>query len=597
MEKRQILDESCSNSANLVQKFFLKIEKSQILSMDKELKKITLMALGLSVFVVLLTLAIPFNMIMLFRFVVPSESESSIIPLASAALVGLLFMAVFESLRFALLRKFSLYLDKMLGEKILLGMITDYAQQQKSEYSVAMNDLTKVRSFFASPASTALLDTAIAPLQMILVFFLSPIMGFLSVICILVIMSTKFIGSKHSKEMLYKARLRFNATNNFAQECTQNAHVVQAMGMQPQLLKKWREMQNEVVKNQAIASESAGVHSAFTKSMGWIMQVLLMGIGFSLVLTGEIDGGFMIIAVIIAGRLIMPMQGVVNGWKEIVEAKDAYTRLKLFAEEMEKKEKKENFSLPKPKGELKAESLVYSLNKKALIKSVSFELNPGQSLGLIGLSGAGKSTLAKLLTGTIRPQNGVLRLDNADMHQWDQDQLGKHIGYLPQEVELFPGTIFQNIARFQDVEFNLVEEAAIFAGVHQTILELPDGYDTVLEEQAINLPGGLRQRIGLARSVFGMPTLLILDEPDANLDKEGIKALIRLIKKSKLNKITLILITHRKTLLLALDKIMMLQDGQTVLYGPRKDIMNKIFSRQSKTKQLDENSEQGQIGS
>ncbi|MFW5971317.1 MAG: type I secretion system permease/ATPase [Desulfovermiculus sp.] len=550
--------------------------------MEKELKKILIVAGGLSVFVVLLTLSMPFSMIMLFRWVIPSESISSIKVIASAALAGLLFMTVFDVLRFALLRRFALYLNNTLGEKILLGMFKDRAKQQKGEHSSAMNDLSRVRSFLTSPTSTAFLDAMISPLQLAIVFFISPLMGVLALLCILIILGTKFLGRKGTRELLRSANQRFARANAFAQECVYNSQAVQAMGMQPQVISRWRSMQDEMVRDQTEASEKAGIHSASTKSMGWIMQVLLMGVGFSLILSGQLGSGFAIIAVIIAGRVIMPMQMVVNGWEEYQNAKDAFARLKEFLSELRSQEEETKLELPRPEGRLKAESLVYGLGGKPIIKGISFDLEPGSTLGLIGPSGAGKTTLARLLTGAVRPQSGVLRLDGADMHQWDQDRLGPFVGYLPQEVELFAGSIGQNIARFQEAEQELVEKAAVLAGVHETIVKLPDGYDTVLEEQGQNLPGGLRQRIGLARAMFGDPRLIILDEPDASLDQAGLQALQEILHKAKEQKITLILVTHRQKLLLYTDKLLMLKSGQVSLYGPSKQVLQKLLPQSQK---------------
>ncbi len=545
--------------------------------MEKELKRILILAIGLSVFVVLLTLSLPFNMIMLFRWVVPSESVSSIPVIAIAAVGGLIFMTLFDVLRFALLRRFALYLNQKLGEKILLRMYREKALGQKGDASTAMNDLSKVRSFLTSPTSTAFLDTIISPLMLLIVFYISPLMGVLAVLCILVILGTKLATRKSTRELLRSSNQRFAQANAFAQECVHNSQAAQAMGMQPQLTRRWRAMQDEMVRDQTQASEKAGVHSAITKSMGWIMQVLLMGTGFAMMLRGDIDSGFVIIAVIIAGRVVMPMQMAVNGWDEYQNAKDAFLRLKEYLAGLEEQEKDASLELPAPEGHLKAESLVYAQGGKPIIKGISFDLNAGQTLGLIGPSGAGKTTLARLLTGAVQPHNGILRLDGADMHQWDQEQLGKYVGFLPQEVELFAGTIFQNIARFQEVELEQVQEAARMAGIDQVISQLPEGYYTVLEERGLNLPGGLRQRIGLARALFGNPNILILDEPDSSLDQEGLNALFEIMKQSREQGTTMVMVTHRPKLLQYTHQLLMLKNGQVAMYGPSKQVLQKLL--------------------
>lgn len=545
--------------------------------MEKELKKVLFVAIGLSIFVVLLFLSLPFNMIMLFRFVVPSESTASIPVIASAALAGMIFMTIFDTLRFALLRRFSVYLNKELGEKILLGMFKDRALQQKSDHSTAMGDLSKVRSFLNSPTATAFLDALISPLQLAIVFFLSPVMGVLATLCILIIMATKLVSKKKTQELLKKSNRRFGRVNAFAQECVYNSQAVQAMGMQPQLARRWRHMQDLMVRDQTEASEKAGIHSAITKSMGWIMQVLLMGVGFSMILSGSMDSGFVIIAVIIAGRVIMPMQGVINGWQQYQDARDAFVRLKEFFAKLKEKNGGELLELPEPKGQITAESLVYGYGGKPIIKGVSFELQPGTTMGIIGPSGAGKTSLARILTGSVHPQNGILRLDGADIHQWNQDRLGMYMGYLPQEVELFAGTIAMNISRFQDVDIEAVRKAGARAGLDELISLLPQGYETILEERGLNLPGGLRQRIGLARALFGTPKVIILDEPDASLDKSGLSALQQIIGDIRKEGVTLILVTHRPQLLIATDKLLMLKNGQVALYGPSKQVLRKLL--------------------
>jgi PrtD family type I secretion system ABC transporter len=545
--------------------------------MEKKLKRTVMVVVLLSVLVVGLTLSLAVNMMMLYMWVIPAESISTIYTVTSAALVALVFMLIFDQLRFALLRRYSVYLNENLGERILLGLFKDRVNKQKGESSVAMEDLNKVRAFLQSPIATAFLDALIAPLELIIVFLVSPPMGALAFGGMLMIVATKFIGRKTIRTLLRGAGQRFGLSNAFAQECVYNAQTAQALGMQPQLSARWRRLQDDMIANQAGASDRAGVHAALIKSQTWIMQALLMGIGTYLMLTGGMHPGLMLIAVIIAGRVIQPIQVVVDGWEQYQNARDAFERLRDFWKNLEAEDQIPKLELPRPEGQLKAESLVYGVAGKIILRGISFDLAPGQTMGIIGPSGAGKTTLAKLITGSVRPTNGILRLDGADMYQWDQDKLGPYIGYLPQDVELFVGTVADNISRFRAVELEAVQAAARRARVHEIIMQLPDGYDALLEERGQNLPGGLRQRIGLARAMFGDPRLLILDEPDASLDQPGLEALEQAIQGAREEKISLVLVTHRQKLLLATDKLLMLKDGQTALYGPTREVLQKLL--------------------
>jgi ABC-type protease/lipase transport system fused ATPase/permease subunit len=271
------------------------------------------------------------------------------------------------------------------------------------------------------------------------------------------------------------------------------------------------------------------------------------------------------------------MQVVVDGWEQYQNALDAFGRLRQFWQTLEARAQAPKLELPRPEGRLRAESLIYGVAGKVILRGISFDLDPGQTLGIIGPSGAGKTTLARLITGSVAAVNGVLRLDGADMGQWDQDKLGRYIGYLPQDVELFAGTIADNIARLQQAGPDAVREAARLARVDEIIMSLPHGYETLLEERGQNLPGGLRQRIGLARALFGDPRLIILDEPDASLDQAGLEALEQVIQTVRREKISLVLVTHRQKLLLLTDKLLMLRDGQVGLYGPTPQVLQKLL--------------------
>jgi PrtD family type I secretion system ABC transporter len=547
--------------------------------MDPIRKKVLRIALGLSGFVALLNLSVPFTMIMLFRWALPSDSLSNIPLIVMVGVAGLVFMTLFDRLRFTVLRQFARYLDATLGERLLLQKFRDRALGKRSDAQRALNDLKRVRQFLGSPTAAGFLDAMMMPMMLVLVFVISPIMGVVALLCVAVMLLLKAMNRRNHLALLQRSQRQKQRADELAQQGVRYAQTVQAMGMRPHLLQRWQRLQSKVTEDQSQANEKSGVDSAATTSLGWIMQVVMMGIGYGLIFSGTLDGGGVIIAVIIAARVIMPLQMVANGWQQYLEARDAYHNLNAFITDMDKAATaRESLTLPAPQGTLHAEQLIYRAGEAVLLKGVSFGLKPGQVMGMVGASGAGKTTLARVLTGALRPQSGLLRLDGADMHRWDQDELGQYIGYLPQNVELFPGTIADNIARFQVPDPARIERAAQRAGVAELISRLPAGYETRLEEEAINLPGGLRQRIALARALYPDPALLILDEPDAYLDQAGLDALIQLLRQAPGQRMTVVIATHKMPLLQFTQLLLVLKQGQAVQFGPSAKVIKSLIA-------------------
>jgi ATP-binding cassette subfamily C protein EexD len=359
-----------------------------------------------------------------------------------------------------------------------------------------------------------------------------------------------------------------------------NAEVVHALGMLPVLMSRWQDKQQKLIMLQAIASEKAGLISALSKTYRLTIQSLVLGLGAWLAIEKQISPGLMIGGSILLGRALAPIDLMIGSWKQFLSARTAYERLNVILGQFPVEA--ERMPLPAPKGELRAEQAVVIPpgSKFAVIKGVNFVIHPGTFVGLIGASASGKSTMARALLGIWPVANGAMRLDGADVVQCDRNLVGQYMGYLPQDIELFDGTIAENIARFGVVDSNKVVAAAQAAGVHDMILHLPQGYDTEIGASGGVLSAGQRQRVGLARALYGDPVLVVLDEPNSNLDDVGEQALARALVALKQRGATIIVITHRVGILSLVDRIMVLNEGALALDGPRDEVLAKLNQRQ-----------------
>jgi ATP-binding cassette subfamily C protein len=359
--------------------------------------------------------------------------------------------------------------------------------------------------------------------------------------------------------------------------------VLHAMGMWRPLRNRWLQRQNETLTLQAVASDRAGILLTATKFLRAFLQVAILGTGEYLSNKQESTPGAMIAASIIMGRALSPVELIVSQWRTFLAARSAYDRITELLGIIP--ERQERMKLPDPKGHLTVENIVVAPpgTRRPVLAGLSFALPAGSALGVIGPSAAGKSSLARAIVGVWPAANGAIRIDGAELSHWDNEQLGRHIGYLPQDVELFSGTIAENIARFQTVEDEMVIAAAQMAGVHNMIQIMPDGYNTQIGDGGQSLSGGQRQRIGLARALYKLPTVVILDEPNASLDAEGEAALLGALQSLKAAKRTVILITHKTNILAIMDKILVLNQGQMTAFGDRDEIFSKLLSPRAVT--------------
>ncbi|MCX7088245.1 MAG: type I secretion system permease/ATPase [Methylococcales bacterium] len=348
------------------------------------------------------------------------------------------------------------------------------------------------------------------------------------------------------------------------------------MGMLDNMQQRWQEGSQKILALQAVASSRAGLITALSKTLRLLLQSLILGLGAYLSIRQEISPGSMIAGSILLGRALAPIDLMIGSWKGFILARAQYARLESLLKLVP--EDKQKMALPEPKGALQADQVVLIPpgSKTPVIKGVSFSIAAGDSVGIIGPSGAGKSSLLRGLLGIWPSTNGKMRLDGADIFEWDRMELGPFIGYLPQDIELFDGSISENIARFGELDATKVVEAAQMADVHELILRLPEGYDTVIGASGGNLSGGQRQRIGLARALYGNPKVVVLDEPNSNLDDQGEVALASAIKRLKERQVTVLIVTHRHSILGQLDNLLILKDGLLALYGPREQVLAQL---------------------
>ncbi|WP_284615599.1 type I secretion system permease/ATPase [Aquabacterium humicola] len=436
-------------------------------------------------------------------------------------------------------------------------------------------DLKTVRDFISTPAVTAVLDTPAAAVCLLLLFAISPWLGVLALIGAMLQAGLALLTEKRTMPLLTEAIQSSIQAQAYANSTLRNTQVIESMGMLGQIRARWLRTQRRFLAKQAMASDYGGMTATTAKLIQTMQSSMLLGAACWVMLHDGLWGGagMLIVASILGGRVLQPLAQLVSQWRLLIGARDAYARLDQLLGKAP--EKTDQMPLPAPTGVLTAENLVAGAPGAAapILRGVTFNARPGEVVAVIGPSAAGKSTLARLLVGVWPAAAGKVRLDGADIYAWNKAELGPHLGYLPQFVELFDGTVAENIARFGKVDMDKVREAAQLVGMTETIEALPQGFETRIGDDGAVLSGGQRQRIGLARAAYGNPTFLVLDEPNASLDEAGEKALLQMLHALKARRATVIAITHRTTLLPAADKLLVLNEGQVASFGPRDEVL------------------------
>jgi ATP-binding cassette, subfamily C, bacterial len=527
----------------------------------------------------ILVLAIPLYLFQISDRVLTSRSIDTLIMLTAVIVGAVVLQAIFDAIRRFILMRTAVEVAVQLGAPILSAAARAALHSNGKEYQT-LGDLQQVRSFLVSGTLLAFLDAPIAPLFVLAVFLIHPHLGFIVVVSALLLLIIALINQRATSAPFGEANGHQSRANLHLDSMSRNSQIINAMAMIPEAVQIWGRDTAGSLTAQVKAQDRNVVSSAVSKATRLLTQVAMLGWGAYLAIHGHLTGGMVIAASIIAGRALTPIEGAIEGWHQFVQSRSAYGRISSLLQASPLN--LERLKLPKPEGRLDVERLLFvpQGTKRVVLNGITFSLSPGDSLAIIGNSGAGKTTLGKMLVGSVLPTSGSVRLDLMDLRNWDPRQFGENIGYLPQDVQLFPASIKANIGRMrEDAKDEDIYKAAVLADVHEMISTFPQGYETHVAADGSPLSGGQKQRIALARAFFGNPRLVVLDEPNSNLDAPGEIALAKALEHAKREKITVITITQRPALLNCVDKIMLLENGTVTMFGQRQDVLKSLSDR------------------
>jgi len=525
-----------------------------------------------SIFINLSLLVPMIYMLQVFDRVLASRSVETLLMLSLVALVGLVTMFLLDHVRQRLMQVAGDHLDRALGKRVVGGLVESAARVVRSEYVHGLRDVATLRSFLTGPAVTALFDTPWLPVFLLVIWVMHPALGAIALAGSLALFFLTLANEKLNRKPLEAMQDQSRRSARLIDAGLRNADVLNGMGMTPAFAAKWEAMNEKVLEHGQTTGARMGFVGAFGKFLRQVIYIAMLGGGAYLVVAQDVTPGVMMAATILLSRALAPMESLIGNWRNLVAARLAYAHLNAHLPAADATPKT---ALPAPKGQLRVENLALGglTPDRPIVRHAAFELVAGESLAVLGPSAAGKSSLAKLLVGVWKPSLGQVRLDGADIAQWPREGLGQYVGYLPQDVELLPGTVAENIARLGEVDAEAVVAAAVRSHAHDMILQLPQGYDTRIGEGGITLSAGQAQRVGLARALYGRPRLVVLDEPNANLDAEGEDALLRTLKTLKDEGATTVMITHRPSLVGSIDKLLVMKAGRMEAFGPREEVM------------------------
>lgn len=528
-----------------------------------------------------LVLAIPLYLFQISDRVLTSRSIDTLVMLTTLILGAVILQAFLDSIRRFILMRTAVELEVHLGAPILSAAARASLHGNGKDYQT-LQDLQQIRAFLTSGTLVAFLDAPLMPLFVVVVYFVHPHLGLIIMGCCAVLFTIAWLNQKFTARQFAEANSYVSRANFHLESMARNSQIINAMAMIPEAVRMWGHETAGSLKSHVAAQDRNIVFTGISKAARMITQVALLGWGAHLSLSGELTGGMVIAASIVSGRALAPVEGAIEGWHQFNKSAAAYGRIKALL--LNSPLNFPRLRLPNPEGRLEVERILFvpPPQKRVILNGISFSLKKGESLAIIGNSGSGKTTLGKMLVGSIMPTSGNVRLDLMDLRNWDQRQFGESIGYLPQDVQLFPGTIKANICRMRDdVEDHQIYDAAVLADVHEMIATFPQGYETIVAADGAPLSGGQKQRIALARAFFGNPKLVVLDEPNSNLDTQGENALAKALLHAKKNGITTVTITQRPALLQVVDKILVLKDGSVAMFGERVEILTALTAKQN----------------
>jgi ATP-binding cassette subfamily C exporter for protease/lipase len=513
----------------------------------------------------------------LFDRVMNSHNITTLVVLTLLALGLFTLSSVIEWVRGQVMIKMSAGIDLDLGERLFGVAFEKSLKEQNANPAQVLSDLTTLRQFITGPGMLAILDLPWMPIFLFTTWMLHPWLGMFTLLGAVIMFCLAIWNEHATRKGLAEANQISMFSARYVNSTLQNCEVIQAMGMLGNLQMRWAKLQERLISAQSSASDKGSIISAMTRFVRTTWQSLAMGLALILILDNQLTAGMMMAVGFLISKAMQPAEQAITSWKQLDSAKASYQRLCKLLEEFPKQN--ERMPLPAPTGAMRIERLVVNPpgSKQTVINGVDLALNKGEVLAIIGPSASGKSSLVRAMIGVWPAIHGSVRLDGAEINQWSREAIGPHIGYLPQDIELFSGSVADNIARFGDIDSEQVIRAATQAGIHQMILRFANGYDTQLGPGGIGLSGGQRQRIGLARALYGKPALVVLDEPNSNLDDAGEAALVSAIGELRASGTTVVLVTHRPSILAVVDKLLVLQDGTQKLFGPRDQVLKTLM--------------------
>lgn len=533
-----------------------------------------------SFFTSILVLAPSGYMLEVYDRVVNSRNHTTLLMLTLLVIGCYILLELLELVRSQIMFEAGRKLERRLADRVFNAVFAARLINIPGASTQFMKDFRAIRDFLPSRVFFSLVDAPIALLILILMFLMHPLLGWFALGGAVLQVVIGVVNDRRIRAPLQAANGFASLSQSYAGGAIRNAQVIESMGMLPHIHKRWMERQQQFLNEQAVASDHAGTNAAWSKLLQSLQSSLVLGFGCLLVLKGELASSLMIVGSMLGSRVLAPMVQIIGNWRQVENAREAFVRLDRLLKDFPEPEK--SMSLPPPKGALSVEGVFAGPpgSTVQILKGVGFRLPAGASLAVVGPSASGKTTLARLLVGVWPAMNGKVRLDGSDIHAWNKEELGPYVGYLPQNVELFDGTVAENICRFGEADPVKLVEACRMVGLDEFIEVLPKGYDTPIGADGAFLSGGQRQRVALARAVYGMPKYLVLDEPNSSLDESGDAALLAVLKQLKSYGTTVVVMTHRKNILEAIDNMLVLVDGKIQRHGTRDEVLGSLQSQQ-----------------